>query len=158
MKNESILKDCENVQNICLIPQAKDIFEDSFDLEQCTTKEEYECMRNLLKTNVSLRNEVCPDSCMEINYQTISKSLPHDHPNYAILLMYYASDHHTIKEEYLVFDFNAIIVALGGSLGLFLGFSFFQCGMTIVDNIFKWGKTINDCARAGRVEAPKNNC
>jgi hypothetical protein len=27
------------------------------------------------------------------------------------------------EEEYLLFDFNAIVSAVGGSLGLFLGFS-----------------------------------
>ncbi len=29
-----------------------------------------------------------------------------------------------VQEELLIFDFNAILSAVGGSLGLFLGFSF----------------------------------
>ena len=65
---------------------------------------------------------------MEISYVTMSKSIPHDIKNMAMVQMYYQSDHITVLEEYLIFDFTSILVAIGGSLGLFLGFSFFQCG------------------------------
>ena len=56
--------------------------------------------------------------------------------NYAMANLYYASDYITINEEYLIFDFSSILVAAGGSLGLFLGFSFLQCGDFIL-GIFK---------------------
>ena len=36
-----------------------------------------------------------------------------------------------VYEEYLLFDFNAIVSSVGGSLGLFIGFSFLQCVMSI---------------------------
>ena len=36
-----------------------------------------------------------------------------------------------VYEEYLLFDFNAIVSSVGGSLGLFVGFSFLQCAMSI---------------------------
>ena len=35
-----------------------------------------------------------------------------------------------VYEEYLLFDFNAIVSSVGGSLGLFIGFSFLQCAMS----------------------------
>ena len=139
-ENESIINDCINVTKICLIPQAKDIVD--FDLEQCTTKEQYDCMLSLLKTDPDERNEMCPNPCMEISYKTLSKSLPQDMSKFAILMMYYKSNHYSLLEEYLVFDSAAILVALGGSLGLFLGFSFFQCATAIVNNIISFTKKL----------------
>ena len=126
---------------VCLIPQAKDIV--NFDLDQCTTKEEYDCMLKLLKTDPDLRNEVCPNPCWEITYKTLSKSLPQDMAKFAILMMYYKSNHYSLLEEYLVFDSSSILVALGGSLGLFLGFSFFQCATAIVNYVINCTKKLS---------------
>ncbi len=36
-------------------------------------------------------------------------------------------DYKELVEEYQLFDFNAIVASVGGSLGLFLGFSFLDC-------------------------------
>ena len=36
-------------------------------------------------------------------------------------------------EQVLIYDFNAILAAVGGSLGLFLGFSCYQCGKGLID-------------------------
>lgn len=140
MKNESIIDGCKNVTKICLIPQAKDIVD--FDLEQCTTKEEYDCMLRLLKTDPDERNAMCPNPCIEISYKTLSKSLPQDMSKFAILMMYYKSNHYSLLEEYLVFDSSSILVALGGSLGLFLGFSFFQCAIAIINNVISFTKKL----------------
>ena len=58
--------------------------------------------------------------------------------------MFYLSDRMSLLEEYLIFDFASILVAIGGSLGLFLGFSLFQSGSQLLDVImgisFKWMK------------------
>ena len=40
----------------------------------------------------------------------------------------------TITERYL-YDVSAIISAVGGSMGLFLGFSFFAMGKSLIDRI-----------------------
>jgi len=39
----------------------------------------------------------------------------------------------TIIEEVLLFDFAAIVAAVGGSLGLFIGFSFLDLFKAIID-------------------------
>ena len=52
--------------------------------------------------------------------------------------MYFTSDYVTLHEEYLIFDFSSIVVAVGGSLGLFLGFSFLQCGTFILHSLKKF--------------------
>ena len=38
----------------------------------------------------------------------------------------------TIHEEYVVYDFNGIVGMVGGSLGLFLGFSFFDVILLLI--------------------------
>ena len=85
-------------------------------------------MIDLSTTKSEELNEVCPNSCTEIGYETMSKTIPHDLSDMALISMYYQSNHLRLLEEYLIFDFSSILVAIGGSLGLFLGFSFFQCG------------------------------
>ena len=40
--------------------------------------------------------------------------------------MYYAQTEVQVKEEFLIYDLNAIVAAIGGSLGLFLGFSCYE--------------------------------
>ena len=43
-----------------------------------------------------------------------------------LLFFIYATTDVAIVEEYVVMDFGAIVSSLGGSLGLLLGFSFFD--------------------------------
>ena len=120
-----------------MIPQAYNIFDDQDWTSKhswpiCTEEEEYYCMMKLLNTQVKYRNEICPRPCIEITYQTNSKSISHDVSYAAVVLMYYQSEKMHLLEEYLIFDFSSILVAVGGSLGLFLGFSFFQCGSIVM--------------------------
>ena len=42
-----------------------------------------------------------------------------------------------VQEEYKVYDFNGIIGTVGGSLGLFVGFSFLDCMLFTMRNIRK---------------------
>ena len=41
----------------------------------------------------------------------------------------------TVSKELLIYDTNDMIGSIGGSLGLFLGFSFFQCGSLLMNSI-----------------------
>ena len=130
----SEIEGCQDVK-ICWIPQVKNILKE--DVNQCLTKMEYECMQKVLKTDPVEMNVHCPQSCTHINYRIQVKSLPQDMTQHAILLMYYTSNGYLLFEEYFVFDEIAIIVALGGSLGLFLGFSCYQCFDSIALGIVK---------------------
>ena len=71
----------------------------------------------------------------------------------ALIEMFYLSDRMSLLEEYLIFDFASILVAIGGSLGLFLGFSLFQSGSQLLDVImglsFKWMK--NTQKKVGKI-------
>ena len=39
----------------------------------------------------------------------------------------------SVKEEYLIFDFVALVSAIGGTMGLCIGFSFREFAMTLFD-------------------------
>ena len=50
--------------------------------------------------------------------------------------MFYGKPTIYVEKEVLMYDFNAIISAVGGSLGLFLGFSCYG----VVDKTLQWTK------------------
>ncbi len=119
------------------MPQAFDILQyygEGWDklFPQCTQEDEYDCMKSLLSRDAANENSICPDSCTETTYATVTKTMSHDFPYMALFELYYQSDRISLYEEYLIFDFPDILAAIGGLLGLFLGFSFFQCGSVIL--------------------------
>ena len=152
LKNKSrLLNYCNlemklNVTRLCVIPQGKNVFEMAranpefpTEMSQCQTKDEYVCMMNWLgNEEIHLkRNMQCPKPCTEITHNIItSKSIPAPfiedyNESITVAYLYYESNNMILLEEYLVFDFSAILVAIGGSMGLFLGFSFLQCGTAL---------------------------
>ena len=44
----------------------------------------------------------------------------------------------TIIQEYLVYDWKGMITSVGGSLGLFLGFSFLDFSFHLINAFEKW--------------------
>ena len=44
-----------------------------------------------------------------------------------------------VYEEYKVYDFNGLLGTVGGSLGLFIGFSFLDMMMHLMSIARKWG-------------------
>ena len=49
--------------------------------------------------------------------------------------LYSSNDNEVIDEEHLVYDWTNMIGTLGGSLGLLIGFSFFDFISIIIDNV-----------------------
>ena len=59
---------------------------------------------------------------------------------YSTIAMYYGKTEVRVNEEFLIYDFNTIVATIGGSLGLFLGFSCVEVargGLEKVRNIIK---------------------
>ena len=44
----------------------------------------------------------------------------------------------TVYEEYKVYDFNGIVGSVGGSLGLFIGFSFLDAMLFLIQKGWEW--------------------
>ena len=54
--------------------------------------------------------------------------------NYIYLTL--SNDNILIEQDILMYDLNSIIGSIGGSLGLFVGFSFLQCSRDFVKFVF----------------------
>ena len=54
--------------------------------------------------------------------------------NYIYLTL--SNDNILIEQDILMYDLNTIIGSIGGSLGLFMGFSFLQCSRDLVKFVF----------------------
>ena len=129
----------------CFIPQMKNILvfiEDSSGWKECTTKEEYDCLKTFLLTTPSEEfKNVCPNPCTEISYNIAMKKsfkMNEDHIGMATVILHYNSDYVMEMEEYLVLNLSGLIAAIGGNVGLFLGISFLQCGTSIIRGIQKF--------------------
>lgn len=75
--------------------------------------------------------EECFDPCLlpEYKVQQRESFVPGRPQGLTRLFVYYYSVEEEYNQEYVLFDFNAIVAAVGGSMGLFLGFSFLECAL-----------------------------
>ncbi len=69
----------------------------------------------------------CPPACrVPFTNMEIRADTTRDFANYSMVYIAYHTTMVMVSEEYKLFDFGAIVAAVGGSLGLFLGFSCWQ--------------------------------
>ena len=149
--------ECENVDGIpCMIPQAKDLLslDEQKSLHQCSTFYQYNCMLTRLMSSTKSANNIvkmCKTTSVYVDKEDYdgtstvryAQSLQYSIFKYLCLqfgmnvttgMMIYLMDHKIEStREYLLYDFPAIVSAVGGNLGLFLGFSCFSTGKSIMD-------------------------
>ena len=109
-------------------------------LPQCLTIGDFHCMERHLRDNVTrsmLDEKVtgCKRPCINNRLSYEKRIFMQLRPlvNRSNIAIYYENTDTLVTEELLLHDFNSIISAVGGSLGLFLGFSCLQGAMWIVD-------------------------
>ncbi len=106
-------------------------------MEDCFSEEDIMCVSTEYKKiyGRQIHNEItgCPSACRipSINVK-IRADATRDQGNYTHVYVSYTTTRVMVSEEYQLFDFGAIVAAVGGSLGLFLGFSCWQCLKTMV--------------------------
>ena len=107
------------------IPSALTVFIDN-ELPKCESPEEDD--NALQKIWNKIYNHKCPKPCSILEY---SGKLDYWEPKYynpyntvKIHLRFQSPEVTTIYEEYLIYDFNAMLGSIGGTLGMFVGFSF----------------------------------
>ncbi len=97
----------------------------------CVNEEEWNCSKNAYidtyRNHVNPTYTGCPKSCQYTRF-TAEKRLDvtKNMGNRTFIYLYYHTTKVMVYEDYLLFDFGSIVSAVGGSLGLFLGFSCWQ--------------------------------
>ena len=104
-------------------------------MELCQTFEEAKCSLGLaLPLYTNLKNDFKP--CIRFDYVEKTRSEEKRQTNFHII--HFKWKMHdlvqvVVHEEYLIYDFTNMVSSVGGSLGLFIGFSFIGFIQAIVD-------------------------
>ena len=116
-------------------------------LEYCNNKTDGLAMNGLIYelAQKTQKNGLCGSVCSRkiyssaLNYlseRVLSKELKVYGEGYCIIWAFYSSLYVNEKIETYVFDFDTALVAVGGSLGLFLGWSCHSIIMGIIEFLF----------------------
>jgi hypothetical protein len=81
--------------------------------------------------------ELCPRPCETYQFNELQRIVfKNSSDQLSQFWIAYSDTGVPIHQEVLLYDFNAIIAAVGGSLGLFIGFSVFDTFKAIIQRIF----------------------
>ena len=129
---------CPNFQTSCKNPcvpfHLKSLWNSTYNpknMDSCGNENDYACAVNFLNFQYGLKNKDCPQNLVDVYYKGAfeetqykgAKYLADDHIQYFV---WFPGNSKMVYEEYLVYDFNGMLGSIGGSLGMFLGFSFFD--------------------------------
>ena len=92
----------------------------------CKTLKENACMAKAMQFELDFNASLkCPMNCKVLKYSGRKKQNPVFKSNYDVGVDYqFPSEAVIYHKEYLIYDFSGMIGSVGGSLGLFIGFSF----------------------------------
>jgi len=129
---ESVLNGNYSCPNLCL-PMSLPRIESANYFPPCQTWQDHRCMRNeVYELLQNYTEEKCTMSCTIMEY---SGRLEH-----AINLVqetfswqYDISTFMDVRDEYLIYDFSGFISSVGGMIGLFVGFSFLDLVLQILN-------------------------
>jgi hypothetical protein len=129
-----------NCNLTCQIVQLKSMFDLSKrpDVPKCHKISDYNC--NLLVAydpDLVPLPKHCKVPCSSTQFSAdLTETTGQESKRSLTIWLVLASDIVTIHEEYLVYDFLSFVGSVGGSLGLFVGFSFFDFGSMLTNIIF----------------------
>ena len=136
----------------CKVPALRFTRFDTSYLNDCDNKEDALAVEGLIYTvaQENLDKDVCGKICQSVKFHhnlalysenVLSKEIKQYGEGYFIIWSYYSSMNVREKVETYLFDFDAVVVAIGGNLGLFLGFSLKSIIETIAEFIYGiWSK------------------
>ena len=136
----------------CKVPALRFTRFDASYLSDCDTKGDALAVEGLIYTvaQENLDKDVCGKICQSVKFHhnlalysenVLSKEIKQYGEGYFIIWSYYSSMNVREKVETYLFDFDAVVVAIGGNLGLFLGFSLKSIIETIAEFIYGiWSK------------------
>ena len=113
-------------------------------IPDCRDLKEEKCIFDLLNAKFSSIMPLCKEQCQNLEYSgsiteagLVTTNFPNDIGQRIDLLLLSTNLYRTIKEEYKIYDEVGLIGSIGGSLGLFLGFSFYGVLSDVLDHFWK---------------------
>ena len=129
---ESVLNGNYTCRKLCL-PMSLPKIKSAKYFPLCQTWEDNKCMKNEVYNQLlSYTEEKCPMSCTTVEY---SGRLEHaiNRVQDTFSWQYDLSTFMDVREEYLIYDFSGFISSVGGMIGLFVGFSFLDLVVQILN-------------------------
>ena len=128
----------------CIPAQSKTQFEImNISLKYCQTNEEFGCARKRMHDCYfnKATSDKCPKPCKDYRYNAIQMEGEVDEEikekNIINFVVAYRSVDEKVYQEYYIYDTFSFIGNVGGSLGLFIGFSYTDFLGNILDFVFK---------------------
>ncbi len=136
--SDKMANDCNGV--ICYVAKHRDLFTVmNLTTTYCQDPNDFKCQANVMMEIMQEDfGHICPEQCTNIHYtaRILSQyNYEESMRNGLVFNLLLDSEYVVIKEEVLLFDFPTFVGSVGGSLGLFLGFSFFDCASFITDKL-----------------------
>ena len=105
----------------------------------CSSREEVLSTYSCIYSGIFSARSVCQAPCVVESYKLSSrrKLKLGTQGNSSSFIFYFKHLEIQEQEEYVLFDFSAILAAVGGSMGMFLGFSFLDFGLGMVGRLDK---------------------
>jgi hypothetical protein len=123
---------CEKPCIPVTIKSAYEIMDSVTDSNKCKTVEQ----NNYVMTSCNYYRSTCLPSCNTVEFNALyRKTYLRSKQGTLRIGMLYPTIEVTVYEEYLVYDFLSFVGSVGGSLGLFIGFSYFDFGTLAIDAI-----------------------
>ena len=110
------------------------------DIPECHSWDEFMCMAKgiILLSYVESQPQkaLCPRYCNQLEYTgNVQADLNAYELSGLVGWSYSISSTTNVNEEYLVYDLPSLVGSVGGTIGIFVGFSVFDLIVTIIDNI-----------------------
>ena len=106
-------------------------------LPVCKTNIENRCF-NKAYSNFSSAKDITVKPCTKLQFQVQESTYARRFQIAEFRISFNQPPMTTVKEEYLIYDFVAMLGAIGGTMGLCIGFSFMECARVLFDYV-EWG-------------------
>ena len=121
------------------------------DLPLCETKEEADCTLPIIFPlfREIMTERICKKSCTTLDiFGEINVNSKNNSQDYHVKTLFYTfAPPYLVKvsEEYIIYDIIGMVASIGGTLGLFIGFSFTNVTSCLIDLMKKLLKNKRQC-------------
>ena len=109
------------------------------DIPECHSWEDFLCMANEIASFSYYESQPhyssCPKYCNQLEYTGSVQFHLNDYKVSGVGWSYTLSSTTNVNEEYLVYDFSSLVGSIGGTIGIFVGFSVFDLVVMIIDYV-----------------------